>query len=160
MIRDNTMVSKLSLFFAISDKKASNIFKSISSADSSTDILITQFKLTRKQYYSRMSRLLQAGLVKRQKGRYLLTAFGKVIYSAQMNLEAKIENALDNYWKLKAIDSLEMPSREETGKVICALIENEEIKSILMKEESRLSAEVEIKKTRDVRDTLLTVPNY
>ncbi len=150
------MVSKISLLFAISDKKASNIFKSIASAGSNTDILISQLKLTRKQYYSRMSRLLQAGLVKRQKGRYLLTAFGKVIYSAQMNLEAKIENALDNYWKLKAIDSLEMPSREETGKVICALIENEEIKSVLMKEESR----PEIKKTRDVRDTLLTVPNY
>jgi len=154
------MVSKISLLFAISDKKASNIFKSIASAGSNTDILISQLKLTRKQYYSRMSRLLQAGLVKRQKGRYLLTAFGKVIYTAQMNLEAKIENALDNYWKLKAIDSLEMPSREETGKVICALIENEEIKSVLMKEESRLSAEAEIKKTRDVRDTLLTVPNY
>ena len=150
------MVSKISLLFAISDKKASNIFKSIASAGSNTDILISQLKLTRKQYYSRMSRLLQAGLVKRQKGRYLLTAFGKVIYSAQMNLEAKIENALDNYWKLKAIDSLEMPSREETGKVICALIENEEIKSVLMKEESR----PEIKKTRDLRDTLLTVPNY
>ena len=150
------MVSKISLLFAISDKKASNIFKSIASAGSNTDILISQLKLTRKQYYSRMSRLLQAGLVKRQKGRYLLTAFGKVIYSAQMNLEARIENALNNYWKLKAIDSLEMPSREETEKVICALIENEEIKSVLMKEESR----PEIKKTRDVRDTLLTVPNY
>ena len=160
MIRDNTMVSKLSLFFAISDKKASNIFKSIASADSNTDILITQLKLTRKQYYSRMSRLVQAGLVKRQKGRYLLTAFGKVIYSAQMNLEAKIENALSNYWKLKAIDSLEMPSREETGKVICALIENEEIKSVLLREESHMSADAEIKKTRDVRDTILTVPNY
>src|SRR6266516_3976735 len=160
MIRDSTMISKISLLFAISDKKASNIFKSIASADSKNDILISQLKLTRKQYYSRMSRLVQAGLVKRQKGRYLLTAFGKVIYSAQMNLEAKIENALDNYWKLKAIDSLEMPSREETEKVISALIENEEIKSVLMKEESRLSAEAEIKKTRDVRDTLLTVPNY
>jgi predicted transcriptional regulator len=154
------MVSRISLLFAISDKKASNIFKSIAAADSNTDILITQLKLTRKQYYSRMSRLVQAGLVKRQKGRYLLTAFGKVIYSAQMNLEAKIENALNNYWKLKAIDSLEMPSREETGKVICALIDNEEIKSVLMKEESHLSAEAEIKKVRDVRDTLLTVPNY
>jgi predicted transcriptional regulator len=154
------MVSKISLLFAISDKKSSNIFKSIASARSNTDILITQLKLTRKQYYSRMSRLLQAGLVKRQKGRYLLTAFGKVIYSAQMNLEAKIENALTNYWKLKAIDSLEMPSREETEKVISALIDNEEIKSVLLKEESHLSAEAEIKKTRDVRDTLLTVPNY
>lgn len=154
------MVSKVSLLFAISDKQASNIFKSIASADSNTDILITELKLTRKQYYSRMSRLVQAGLVKRQKGRYLLTAFGKVIYSAQMNLEAKIENALSNYWKLKAIDSLEMPSREETGKVICALIENEEIKSVLLKEESHLSADEEIKKTRDVKGTILTVPNY
>ena len=103
-----------------------------------------------------MSRLIQAGLVKRQKGRYLLTAFGKVIYGAQMNLEAKIENALDNYWKLKAIDSLEMPSREETEKVISALIEDEEIKSVLMKEESQLSEEV----TKKSGDTLLTVQNY
>src|SRR5437899_10122548 len=153
------MVSKISLLLAISDKKASNIFKSVASADSNTDILITQLNLTRKQYCSRMSRLVQAGLVKRQKGRYLLTAFGKVIYSAQMNLEARIENALNNYWKLKAIDSLEMPSREETEKVICALIEDEEIKSVLMKEESQLSEEV-TKKSGDVQDTLLTVQNY
>ena len=150
------MVSKISLLFAISDKKASNIFKSIALAHSDTDILITQLKLTRKQYYSRMSRLIQAGLVKRQKGRYLLTAFGKVIYGAQMNLETKIENALDNYWKLKAIDSLEMPSREEIEKVISALIEDEEIKSVLMKEESELSEEV----TKKSGDTLLTVQNY
>lgn len=154
------MVSKISLLFAISDNKASNIFKSIASARSNTDILITQLKLTRKQYYSRMSRLMQVGLVKRQKGRYILTAFGKVIYSAQMNLEAKIENALTNYWKLKAIDSLEMPSREERVKVISALIDNEEIKSVLMKEESHMAPEAVIKKTRDVQDTLLTVPNY
>jgi predicted transcriptional regulator len=160
MIGGSTMVSKISLLFAISDKKSSNIFKSIASARSNTDILITQLKLTRKQYYSRMSRLIQAGLVKRQKGRYLLTAFGKVIYSAQMNLEAKIENALTNYWKLKAIDSLEMPSREETEKVISVLIDNEEIKSVLMKEESHLVPEAVINKTRNVQDTLLTVPNY
>ena len=53
-----------------------------------------------------------------------------------------------------------MPSREETEKVISVLIENEEIKSVLMKGESHLSTEAVIKKTRDVRDTLLTVPNY
>ena len=153
------MLSKISLLYVLSDNEASNIFKRIASAQSNSDILITQLKLTRKRYYSRMSRLIQAGLVKRQKGRYLLTAFGKVIYSAQLNLEVKIENALNNYWKLKAIDSLEMPSREETEKVISVLIENEEIKSVLMKEESHLSTEAVIKKTRDVRDTLLTVPN-
>ncbi|MDP9289843.1 MAG: hypothetical protein M3P08_16825 [Thermoproteota archaeon] len=152
------MVSKISLLYVFSDKEASNIFKSIASEESNSDILITQLKLTRKQYYSRMSRLIEAGLVKRQKGRHLLTSFGKVIYTAQMNFEAKIDSALNDYWKFKAIDSLEMSSREETEKVISVLIDNEETRSVLMKE-PHFPAQAVIKKTRDVRDTLLTVPN-
>ena len=66
------MVSKISLLYVLSDKEASNIFKSIASAESNSDILITQLKLTRKQYYSRISRLTKAGLVKRQKADILL----------------------------------------------------------------------------------------
>jgi hypothetical protein len=152
------LTSKLAILGAISDNRASNILKSIASADSNSDILITELKLTRKQYYSRMSGLIKAGLVKRQRGRYLLTAFGKVIYSAQMSLEAKIENALNNYWKLKAIDSLEMPSREENDKVISLLLDNQEIKDILIKD--MLSTDAVKEKTRDMERTLLTVPNF
>ena len=105
-----------------------------------------------------MSVLIKAGLVKRQRGRYLLTAFGKVIYSAQMSLEAKIEIALNNYWKLKAIDSLEMPSMEETDKVISMLIDNQEIKDVLIKD--LLSTNAVKEKTRDMERTLVTVPNF
>lgn len=152
------LTTKLAVLEAVSDKRASNILKSIASADSNSDILITELKLTRKQYYSRMSSLIKAGLVKRQRGRYLLTAFGKVIYSAHTNLEAKIESALNNYWKLKAIDSLEMPSREENDKVISMLIENQEIKDILIKD--LLSTEAVKEKTRDAERTLVTVPNF
>lgn len=124
----------ITIMDAISDKKASNIFKSIASSQLNSDILITQLKLTRKQYYSRTSCLIKAGLVKRQKGRYLLTSFGKVIYSAQMNLEAKIASALTNYWKLKAIDSIESSS-DDLNNIISALIDDQEIKNALMKEE-------------------------
>ncbi len=152
------LTSKLAILGAISDNRASNILKSIASADSNSDILITELKLTRKQYYSRMSGLIKAGLVKRQRGRYLLTAFGKVIYSAQMSLETKIESALNNYWKLKAIDSLEMPSREENDKVISMLIDNQEIKDILIKD--LLSTDAVKQKTRDMERTLVTVPNF
>ena len=152
------LTSKLSILGAISDNRASNILKSIASADSNSDILITELKLTRKQYYSRMSGLIKAGLVKRQRGRYLLTAFGKVIYSAQVTLEAKIESALNNYWKLKAIDSLEMPSREENDKVISMLIDNQEIKDILIKD--LLATDAVKEKTRDMERTLVTVPNF
>jgi len=105
-----------------------------------------------------MSGLIKAGLVKRQRGKYLLTAFGKVIYSAQTSLEAKIEIALNNYWKLKAIDSLEMPSREENDKVISMLIDNQEIKDALIKD--LLTTDAVKEKTRDLERTLVTVPNF
>jgi len=105
-----------------------------------------------------MSSLIKAGLVKRQKGRYLLTAFGKIIYSAQVDLETKIENALNNYWKLKAVDSLEMPSREERDKVISILIENDEIKGILTKDS--LSKQAESEKSKVMEHAFVTVPNY
>jgi predicted transcriptional regulator len=142
------LLSKLTILAAISETSASNILKNIGSSDSNSDILITQLKLTRKKYYSRMSGLIKAGLVKRQKGRYILTTFGKVIYSAQINLETKIENALNNYWKLKAIDSLDMLSREETDKIISSLIEDQEIKGILIKD--LLSAQVVSEKTQEM----------
>jgi DNA-binding HxlR family transcriptional regulator len=117
----------------MSDDKSLLIFRTIflASGDSS-DILRTQVKLTRKQYYSRVSRLIQTGLVKRQKGKYYLTAFGRVIYDAQR----LIANAVKNNWKLKAIDSLGvtndyiMPD-EERKKIIDQIISDPQIKEIL-----------------------------
>ena len=118
----------------ISDDKSLLIFNTIflASGDSS-DILINQLKLTRKQFYSRITRLVKAGLVKRQKGRYSLTSFGTVIYDAQRLLG----NAVKNYWKLKALDSLggadndSMPE-DERNKIIDQMINNRQIKEILL----------------------------
>lgn len=117
---------------AISDYETSKIFRTIASTQPNTDILITHLKLTRKQYYTRISRLMKAGLVKRQRGRYFLTAFGKVICAAHIDLEAKIEAALKDFWKLRAIDSMDISSREEHDSIITTLIDNQEIKSILL----------------------------
>jgi DNA-binding HxlR family transcriptional regulator len=122
----------------ISDDKSLLIFNTIflASGDSS-EILRTQLKLTRKQYYSRMSRLVQAGLVKRQKRRYFVTAFGNVIYDVQKLLG----NALKNYWKLQAIDSLgaahdgNIPEAERI-KIIDLMIGNQQIKEILLSKNS------------------------
>ena len=118
----------------ISDDKSLLIFKTIflASGDSS-EILRTQLKLTRKQYYSRMSRLTKAGLVKRQKGRYFVTSFGKVIYEAQRLLGS----AVKNHWSLKAIDSLGVAiddnvPKEERVKIINLMIGNPQIKEILL----------------------------
>jgi predicted transcriptional regulator len=114
----------------IFDRRASDIFKCVASTDSNSKLVRAHLKLTRKQYYPKMSLLIKTGLVKKESGRYLLTALGKVICSALLNLEAKFESALNNYWKLKAIDSL--PSIEEREKIISVLIGDEEIKTILL----------------------------
>ena len=133
------MVSTLTILDAIFDKKGSDIFKSVASSQRNTEFLITKLKLTRKQYYSRMSRLTKAGLVKRHNGRYLLTEFGKVIYFAYADLEAMIEKTIDNYWKLKAIDALDISSKEQRNNIVCALVDNQEIRNILMLEGPLLS---------------------
>ena len=155
------MISKNDILDAISDKRASDIFRSIALANSNSnsDILITQLKLTRKQYYSRMSSLKEAGLVKRQNGRYLLTSFGKVISSAYINLDAKIDTAISSYWKLKAIDSMDISLGQDRNKVISVLIDNQEIESILMKEELQSSTEPASSRTQNRHDTVVTVPN-
>ena len=111
--------------------KSLTLFNIIASAgSSSTRILKNNLGLTRKQYYSRLSALVKAGVIKRGKGRnYYLSSFGKVVYDAQ----AIIGMALQNYWKLEAIDSAELPDIER-NRIIEVLIQNPEIKKSLIRD--------------------------
>jgi predicted transcriptional regulator len=152
-------MSKIGILSVISEKKGSDIFKSIASATAHTDVLITKLNLTRKQYYSRMSNLVKLGLVKRENGRYLLTSFGKVIYSSYMRLEGRIDLALDSYWKLKAVDSMEFPSTEERNKVISILIDNPEIQNALAEYERNLSPSLLSNQKSNTENKLVEVPN-
>jgi predicted transcriptional regulator len=114
---------------ALSDDKALDIFKIIALSNCDSNILITKTKLTFKQYYSKMDRLIKAGLVRKKYGNYRLTSFGKVFY----NLQITAENALGSYWKLKAIDSFDNLSKEEYRRFIDSLIDDYNIKRILTK---------------------------
>jgi hypothetical protein len=117
---------------AVSDNISIEIFRLIALSKLNTDLIISKTKLTRKQYYSRMFRLMKAGLIKRKNGNYTLTAFGKVIYCTTI---IPIEKAINYYWILKAIDSLEMSNDltiEEHKKLIDSLIDNQEIKTVLV----------------------------
>ena len=116
----------------IGDDKSLELFRTIAQGTINSENLKNKTKLTRKQYYSRLSRMTKAGLVRKKSGKYLLTAFGKIVYDAQ----ATIDTALTSYWKLRAIDSLEMSNelpKEEQQKLIDALLDNQEIKGILVK---------------------------
>jgi predicted transcriptional regulator len=116
----------------VADDRSMELFRTIAQGMIDSESLKSKTKLTRKQYYSRLSRMTKAGLVRKKSGKYLLTAFGKVVYYAQ----STVDNALTNYWKLKAIDSLEMSNelpKEEQQKLIDALLDNAELKGILVK---------------------------
>ncbi|MFZ0696569.1 MAG: hypothetical protein WAM88_05455, partial [Nitrososphaeraceae archaeon] len=68
-------------------------------------------------------------------GKYSLSLIGKIVYDVQIN----IGKALSYYWKLKAIESIEMSSpgarlpKEELIQLINALIDNHFIKDFLIK---------------------------
>jgi predicted transcriptional regulator len=119
-----------SVLASISDKQSLELFRYIAVTNGNSENLRTKINLTRKQYYSRLSRMTKAGIVKRKNGRHSLTAFGKVIYDAQ----SIIEKAVNSYWKLKAVDSLDMSEdlpKEERLKLIDNILDNKDIKEIL-----------------------------
>ena len=125
-----------SILQALSIDKSLVLFNTIALASTDTEILMYKLALSRKQYYSKMSALLRAGLIKRRNKKYFLTSLGKIVYDAQL----LIGKALGSYWKLAAIDSFEMSSPnphlpvEEYDKIIDSLIEgNSEIKGILLR---------------------------
>jgi predicted transcriptional regulator len=129
MVKSQTLASILR---TIADDKSLELFRTVALETIDSKNLKNRTKLTRKQYYSRLSRMTRAGLVRKRNGKYILTTFGKIVFESQ----ATIQNGLNNYWKLKAIDSLEMSSelpKEEQRKLIETLLDNQEIKEVLVK---------------------------
>lgn len=120
----------------IANDKALTLFNSIAVSNGEGIIPIKEMNLTAKQYYSRISGLINAGLVKRHKGKHSLTLLGKVVYHSQIT----IGEALTYYWKLKSIESIQISTVDkelptvELSIIIDTLIDNYKIKDILMKE--------------------------
>jgi hypothetical protein len=141
-----TAPSITSILKKISDDKALVLFNSIAvSTDNERLIPLREMNLSTKQYYSRISGLVDAGLIKRHKGKYFLTLLGKVVYNSHMT----IGKTLTYYWKLKAIESIEMSTsrlpNEEKIQLINLLIDNHQIKDILMKSTSNHSTNINSK---------------
>ena len=126
------MVSVVEILEAISDVKSLKLFNTIATKGGNSEDLSVQLKLSRKEYYSRMSRLMKTGMVKRKNGKHFLTAFGKIVYDAQVT----IRKAVESYWKLKAIDSIDLSDEitvKERDKLIQTLLDDVEIREILSK---------------------------
>jgi hypothetical protein len=126
---------------ALSDDKTLILFEMIAHRELDPYSVMTKIGLTKRQYYSRMFSMLAAGIIRRKNGVYSLTSFGKVAYKAQ-NLIGK---AVSNQWKLSALDTIEMNStamlQEELDKLMNVLIDNDEIRKILVQHPDKKHSE-------------------
>ncbi len=118
----------------ISYDKALTLFNNIALAKDNSHIPLKEMNLRTKQYYSRISGLTSAGLIKKKQGQYCLTALGKVVYNAH----TVIGKALSYYWKMKAIESIQSSAgrelaREDMLMLIQSLIDNHQVRDILLK---------------------------
>jgi hypothetical protein len=124
-----TSVSKLQVLEALSDEISLDIFNEIAKKGGTSDNIIQILGITRKQYYARSSSLLKIGLFKREKEKFTLTSFGKLVHAAQL----KIVKAGHNSWKLKVVDAIsngKIPGQEKKT-VIDKLIDDSEVKRLI-----------------------------
>ena len=124
------MNSVVGVLIALSDPKALAIFNLIALSNVDRGFLPSQLNLSTRGCHYRVSRLLRTGVITRKNGKYCITSFGLLVHHAQ----TLICLALDNYWKLSAIDSLETSHRiprHEYNKIVSNLLSDENIKEIL-----------------------------
>jgi predicted transcriptional regulator len=123
--------SVVNILKAIGDSKSLDIFQCIAKGTVEGEVLKQKEGLSKKQYYFRTRQLLETGLVQRIKGSFSLTNLGTVINHAQLIMEAGV----NNYWKLKAIDSIQGSGQigeEERIKLIKTILNDNQIESILV----------------------------
>ena len=122
---------------ALSDVKSLVLFETVAASSPSglrSDELNRNLRLTPKQLYSRISPLTNAGLVKKQSGRYFLTSYGRIIRSS-----LDIMNKASLYYtKLVAIDAIEASNinntfpEEERKNIVQILVQNKQVRDILL----------------------------
>src|SRR5918995_4240456 len=87
--------------------------------------------ISKKQFYSRLKRLRDIGVIEKRNSVYRTTTFGSLIYNGQIKA---LEDIIANYWNLKAVDVLKsrqdfpLPEKE---KLIEEMIQNTSLKGIV-----------------------------
>lgn len=125
--RNILLVTESQVLSCISDDKTIQILDMIKEGQFPS---IARIELTRKQYYSRLHKLVICGLIAKSNGKFQLTSFGKVVFDWHLVLLHAIS---EEYWKLKALDVLDssgIPSSERS-KIMDALVKNEKLKRFI-----------------------------
>lgn len=136
-------VSTTNVLKRLSDYKTERVFKTISTNDDlKSETLMAKLALSKRQYYERIRNLVEAGLIRRHKGKYKISSFGKVV----LNLQRVAERTSQIHWKLEAIDNIKMSDKSNLAeidymKIIDILLDDIEIKAIYLRNNYNLTEE-------------------
>ena len=87
--------------------------------------------ISKKQFYVRLKRLRDLGLIEKRQSFYRTTTFGSLIYNGHIKT---LEDILANYWNLKAVDVLRSRQDfplDQKEKVIEEIIQTTSLKGIV-----------------------------
>lgn len=130
---------------ALADKHSIRIFKQASTGLKSGQSGLEKIGLTKKQFYSRLKKLVNLGLISKGEGVYKHTSLGTLVNSTQIK---PMEEALIDYWDLLAIDELKQSKlipQQERERIIQSIINETRLKNYLTQE----SQPIKIIKTYD-----------
>jgi hypothetical protein len=89
------------VFALLGDKQSVEILTASSAGlQSTTNGIGNQ---TKKQYYVRLKRLVDFGLIEKHQSIYKLTSFGSIVYENHLKT---MDMIIPNYWQIKSIDVL------------------------------------------------------
>jgi predicted transcriptional regulator len=119
------------VFATLADRHSLNIVKMAYFGLKGSSMSYKGNIISKKQFYARLKRLREIGVIEKRNSVYRTTTFGSLIYNGQIKA---LEDIIANYWNLKAVDVLK--SRQdfplnEKEKLIEEMIHNSSLKSIV-----------------------------
>ena len=119
------------VFATLADRHSLNIVKMAYFGFKGSSMSYKGNIISKKQFYARLKRLREIGVIEKRNSVYKTTTFGSLIYNGQIKA---LEDIIANYWNLKAVDVLK--SRQdfplnEKEKLIEEMIQNTSLKSIV-----------------------------
>jgi predicted transcriptional regulator len=117
------------VFATLSDKQSVEILNAVSTGlPSSSQGIRSQ---TKKQYYSRLKRLVDIGLIEKRQSIYKLTSFGSIVYENHLKT---MEKMIPNYWQIKSFDILKSRNDfpvEQKDRIINKFVETTGLKGVI-----------------------------
>jgi predicted transcriptional regulator len=118
------------IFSILADRHSVSILKMAYSGFKTTGTSYAG-NLSKKQFYVRLKRLRDSGLVEKRNSTYRTTTFGSLLYNGHIKT---LEEILTNYWNLKAVDLLKSRNDfplQQKEKVIEEIIKSTSLRNIV-----------------------------